>query len=129
MRTRKTPNRDTFDAVTIYHAFKDPSSTVSLTIFYVTRGNDLQFLLFLLFCRAFRCLWSIAVMSLNRKEKKQREYTGKELIRLNKAKGHISRRRKQRNKACQVFRKTNISYPLIHPRTCSYQALRMFVFR
>ena len=35
----------------------------------------------------------------------------------NKAKGRISKRVFQENKARQVFRKTNISYPLIRTRT------------
>ena len=33
----------------------------------------------------------------------------------------------QKNKACQIFRKTNICYPLI--RACAYQGKEMFVFR
>ena len=36
----------------------------------------------------------------------------------NKAKGRISKRVFQENKARQIFRKTNISYPLIRTRTC-----------
>ena len=36
----------------------------------------------------------------------------------NKAKGRISERVFQENKACQIFRKTNISYPLIRTRVC-----------
>ena len=36
----------------------------------------------------------------------------------NKAKGRISKQVFQENKARQIFRKTNISYPLI--RTCTY---------
>ena len=35
----------------------------------------------------------------------------------NKAKGRISKRVLQENKARQIFRKTNISYPLIRTRT------------
>ena len=35
----------------------------------------------------------------------------------NKAKGSISERVFQENKACQIFRKMNISYPLIRTRT------------
>ena len=38
----------------------------------------------------------------------------------NKAKGQISKRVFQENKARHIFRKTNISYPLIHTRTCTY---------
>ena len=38
----------------------------------------------------------------------------------NKAKGQISKRVFQENKARHIFRKTNISYPLIHTRTCAY---------
>ena len=36
----------------------------------------------------------------------------------NKAKGRISKRVFQENKARQIFRKTDISYPLIRTRTC-----------
>ena len=36
----------------------------------------------------------------------------------NKAKGRISKRVFQENKARQIFRKTNISYPLIRTRFC-----------
>ena len=46
----------------------------------------------------------------------------------NKAKGRISRRVFQENKACQIFRKTNISYPLIRTRTCAYQGVRNIRF-
>ena len=42
----------------------------------------------------------------------------------NKAKGQISKRVFQENKACQIFRKTNISYPLIRTRMCAYQGGR-----
>ena len=41
-----------------------------------------------------------------------------------KAKGRISKRVFQENKARQIFRKTNISYPLIRTRTCAYQGIR-----
>ena len=41
----------------------------------------------------------------------------------NKAKGRISKRVFQ-EKARQIFRKTNISYPLIRTRTCVYQGVR-----
>ena len=37
----------------------------------------------------------------------------------NKGKGRISKRL-QENKARQIFRKTNISYPLIRTHTCTY---------
>ena len=30
----------------------------------------------------------------------------------------------QENKARQIFRKTNISYPLVRTRTCAYQGVR-----
>ena len=40
------------------------------------------------------------------------------------AKGRISKRLFQGNKARQIFRKTNISYPLIRTRTCAYQGVR-----
>ena len=42
----------------------------------------------------------------------------------NKVKGQISKWVFQENKACQIFRKTNISYPLIRTRTCAYQGVR-----
>ena len=44
----------------------------------------------------------------------------------NKAKERISKRVFQENKARQISRKTNISYPLIRTRT--YQTHEMFVF-
>ena len=46
----------------------------------------------------------------------------------NKAKGRISKRVLQENKARQISRKTNISYPLIRTRTCAYQGVRKFRF-
>ena len=42
----------------------------------------------------------------------------------NKVKGQISKRVFQENKARQIFRKANISYPLIRTRTCAYQGVR-----
>ena len=42
----------------------------------------------------------------------------------NKARGGISKRVLQENKERQIFRKTNISYPLIRTRTCAYQGVR-----
>ena len=42
----------------------------------------------------------------------------------NKIKGRISKRVFHENKARQIFRKTNISYPLIRTRTCAYQGVR-----
>ena len=42
----------------------------------------------------------------------------------NKAKGRISKRVFQENKARQIFQRTNISYPMIHTRTCAYQGVR-----
>ena len=42
----------------------------------------------------------------------------------NNAKGRISKRVFQENKACQIFRKTNISYPLIRTRTGAYRGIR-----
>ena len=41
----------------------------------------------------------------------------------NKAKGRISKRVFQENKARQIFRKTNIFYPLIRTRTCANDQL------
>ena len=42
----------------------------------------------------------------------------------NKAKGRISKRVFQENKAHQILRKTNIFYPLIHKRTYAYQGVK-----
>ena len=42
----------------------------------------------------------------------------------NKPKGRISKQVFPENKASQIFRKTNISYPLIRTRTCAYQGVR-----
>ena len=42
------------------------------------------------------------------------------LIVGSKARGQISKRVLQENKASQIFRKTNISNPLIRTRTCAY---------
>ena len=49
--------------------------------------------------------------------------TIKEFVR-NKAKGQISKRVFQENKARQIFRKMNISYLLIHTRKFAYQEVR-----
>ena len=46
----------------------------------------------------------------------------------NKAKGQIAKRVFQKNKARQIFRKANISYPLIRTRTCAYQWVRNIHF-
>ena len=43
---------------------------------------------------------------------------------VNKAEGRISKWVFQENKARRIFRKTNISYPLIRTRTCAYQGVR-----
>ena len=40
----------------------------------------------------------------------------------------ISKRVLQQNKSCQIFQKTNISYPLIRTRTCAYQGVRYICF-
>ena len=45
-----------------------------------------------------------------------------------KAKGQVSKRLLQENKARQIFRKTNISCPLISTRTCAYQGVRKVRF-
>ena len=42
----------------------------------------------------------------------------------NKGKGRISKRVFQENKTRHIFRKTNISNPLIRTRTCAYQGVR-----
>ena len=42
----------------------------------------------------------------------------------NKTKGRISKRVFQENKARQIFRKANISYPLVQTRTCAYQRVK-----
>ena len=44
------------------------------------------------------------------------------------AKGRISKRVFQENKARQIFRKTNIFYPLICTRTCAYQGVKNVCF-
>ena len=44
--------------------------------------------------------------------------------RHSKAKGRISKRVFQEKKARQIFRKTNIFYPLICTRTCTYQGVK-----
>ena len=41
-----------------------------------------------------------------------------------KAKGRISKRVFQENKAHQIFRKMNISYPVIRLRTCAHHGVR-----
>ena len=47
----------------------------------------------------------------------------------NKAKGRISKRVFQENKARQIFRKTNISYPLIRTRTyCWFFGKKCWLF-
>ena len=46
----------------------------------------------------------------------------------NKARGRISIRVLQENKARQISRKTTISYPLICTRTCGYEGLRFVRF-
>ena len=50
------------------------------------------------------------------------------LIVSNKAKGRILKRVLQENKARQIFRKTNISFPLIRTRMCVYQGVRNVCF-
>ena len=44
----------------------------------------------------------------------------------NKAKGPISKRVLQENKARQIFRKRNISYLLIRTRACAYQGVKIW---
>ena len=46
----------------------------------------------------------------------------------NKAKGRISKWLLQENRARQIFRKTNISYPLIRTLTCAYHVGRNIRF-
>ena len=46
----------------------------------------------------------------------------------NQAKGRNSKRVFQENKARQIFRVTNISYPLIRTRTCAYLGVRNVSF-
>ena len=43
----------------------------------------------------------------------------------NKAKGRISKRVLQENKARQIFRETNISYHMIRTRACAYQGVNV----
>ena len=42
----------------------------------------------------------------------------------NVAKGRISKRVLEENRACQISRKRNISYPLIHTHTCAYRGIK-----
>ena len=60
----------------------------------------------------FRLAWRHAIKS------RHLEFVG------NKAKGRISKWVFQENKARQIVRKTNISYPLIRTRTFAYQGVR-----
>ena len=46
----------------------------------------------------------------------------------NKAKGQISKHVLQEHKAHQIFRKTNISYPLTRTCACTYQGVRNIRF-
>ena len=55
-------------------------------------------------------------------------FTWKNSERRNKAKERISKRVLQLNEARQIFRKTNIPYPLIDTRTCTYQGVRNVSF-
>ena len=58
-------------------------------------------------------------------------YNGPVLLVLivgNKAKGRISKRAFQENKSHQIFRKTNISYPVTRTRTCADQGVRNVCF-
>ena len=56
------------------------------------------------------------------------QYLCSDYIVGNQAKGWISKRVFQENRARQIFRKTNISYPLIRTRTCAYQGVRNVLF-
>ena len=56
------------------------------------------------------CWWNVVLT--------QQEFAG------NKAKGRISKRVFQENKACQIFRKTIIPYLLIRTSSCTYQGAR-----
>ena len=47
-----------------------------------------------------------------------------ELLACKKAKGWISKRVFQEKKACQIFSKTNTSYPLIRTGACAYEGVR-----
>ena len=58
---------------------------------------------------------------------KKLSFDGHNIIGI-KAKGRVSKRVFQENKACQIFRKTNISYPLIRTRTFAYQGVRNVTF-
>ena len=61
---------------------------------------------------------------LRQKFKALKYHTLHSLFHRQKGKGRISKRLFQENKARQIFRKTNISYPLIRTRTCAYQGVR-----
>ena len=58
------------------------------------------------------------------KSKKRYELLHWSEVVRNKAKGRISKRVFQENKAHQIFQKTNIYDPLIGTRTCLYQGVR-----
>ena len=55
-------------------------------------------------------------------------YTDHEQFVDNKAKERISKRTLEENKARQIYRKTNISYPMIRTSACVYQGLRNSCF-
>ena len=46
----------------------------------------------------------------------------------NKVKGRISKQMLRENKLRQIYRKTNISYPLISTLACAYQGVRNIYF-
>ena len=55
--------------------------------------------------------------------KRNKRYTQFQFV-GNKAKGRMSKQVLRENKAGQIFRKTNISYPLIRTLACTYQEVR-----
>ena len=72
--------------------------------------------------------WFLNILCFNSFGKSWGKLYRKCIIVGNKVKGRVSKRVFQENKARQIFRKTNISYPLIRTRTCAYQGVRNVPF-
>ena len=109
MRTRITPNTDTFYAVAVLWKYWAQFMQNHCNWIKVYRQHES------LVFGNLKSIWY--------------DYCkGYHIIRFvgNKIKGWISKRVLQENKARQIFRKTNISYPLIRTRT--YQGVRNVCF-
>ena len=70
------------------------------------------------------CLRQMNHCQINSYKKKNKKKCYKNNTIGNKAKGRISKQVFQEKKARQIFRKTNILYPLIRTRTCAYQGVQ-----